>query len=180
MRRRNWILAVLLVLGMLTAMATAARAEPDTIPDEPAYSDESDDGDDYPPPDGEDETTTTTRTTTTKKTSRTTQPFQINPDHPEDTYTGALPNGNLPNLNVPVTDQYGNEITRVVTAPPTTETESTTEEPTATEEPTSAEEEPYPARPSHGAVAAAAGGVLAVAAAGVAVIMIKNKHDGDE
>jgi len=118
-------------------------------------------------------------TTTTVRTSRTSTPFRVNPDHPEDVYTGALPQGALPNHNVVVTDIYGNEITLVITAPPTTET--TTEEPAAeeesAEEPT--EEPETPARPFNWTAAIIAGGALVAAAAGGIVVLTRSGDDDD-
>jgi len=185
---------------MLLAMAQAVRAEPDTVPEEPApdttttttqsrstYAWEAE-TDEFgvtlhpPPPDvggpGNDGPTATTI-----KTSRTSAPFQINPDHPEDVNTGPVPPGHLLNYTEAVTDIYGNKVTVVITAPPTTET--TTEEPATDEEESTEEtfpEEPaIPARPLNWTLAAVAGGALVAAAAGGIAVLARNKKDsGDE
>jgi len=198
MRRQNWIFAVILCAGMLLALAQTVRAEPDPALEDPAASESTTTTKSrstydweaetdrngvtvYPPPPDDDFVHDDGPTTTTAKTSRTSAPFQYNPDHPEDNYTGALPQGNLPNFNAVATDIYGNEITRVITAPPTTET--TTEEPTTTEEITEEtipEEPDIPARTFNWTVAAIAGGALAAAVAGGIAVVAKGKKDSDD
>jgi len=126
--------------------------------------------DDYVPDDGP--------ITTTIRTSRTSVPFRINPDHPEDINTGPVPMGNLPNWNVTATDIYGNAITSIVTAEPTTET--TTDPPTeeVTQE-TLPEEPEFTARPLNWTVAIIAGGALVAAAAGGIAVVVRNRKDDD-
>ena len=198
MRRRNWLSALLLCAVILLVMAQTARAEPETIPDDEGTTGEvvtttrarsTYDWEAltdihgvtlYPPPPDDDDVSNGP-TTTTIKTSRTTQPFQINPDHPEDTYTGALPNGNMPNFYVEVTDQYGNVVTSLVSLPPTTETttEETTTEEISTEE--AFQESEGTERPFHWAIAAAAGvGLVAALAGGIAMLAKRKKDDDDD
>jgi len=182
---------------MLFALAQTARAEPETIPDDPAltttesttttrsrstYDWEAETDSQgvtiYPPP--PDESASSGSTTSTERTSRTSTPFRVNPDHPDDVYTGALPQGNLPNFNQAATDIYGNPITLVITAPPTEET--TTEEATATQEDTTEETIPEEqmARPFNWVVAWIAGGALVAAAAGGIAVFVKGRKDGDD
>jgi len=198
MRRRNWIFAVILSAGMLLAMAQAVWAEPDPAPEDPApdttttttqprstYAWEAETDEFgvtlYPPPPDANTPPDDGPTTTTVKTSRTSAPFQINPDHPDDVFTGALPNGYLPNFNVPATDSYGNKLTVVFTAPPTEETseEPATDEGEFTEE-TFPEEPAIPTKPLNWTVVAAAGGILAAAAVGGIIVLARNKKDSDD
>jgi len=195
MRRRNWIMAAMLCAGILLAMAQSARAEPDTEPVEPVVATEATTvrtrstyeweaiTDQYgvtvhpPPPDEGGPPPDDGPTTTTVRTSRTTAPFRINPDHPEDVDSRDTPWIALPHFTQVVTDIYGNEITVVVTEPPTTETtaEETSEE---TTEEFFAENPAIPVRPFNWAVAATAGGLLLAAGAGVSVVLAKNRKDG--
>jgi len=186
-----------LCAGILLAMAQTVRAEPDPIPGDAETTADSDTTtrtrstydwelitDEYgvtvypPPPD--EGIPSSGPTATTKKTARTTAPFQWNPAHPDDNYTGALPNRALPGFYEEVTDEYGNVVTRTVNAQTTTET---AEEPTA-EEPTESEtflgEPQSPKQPFNWAIAAAAGTVLLAAVLGGIIVLTKGRKDSED
>jgi len=187
---------------MLLAMAQAVWAEPDPVPEEPApdttttttqsrstYAWEAETDEFgvtlYPPPPDANIPTDDGPTTTTIRTSKTSAPFQINPDHPDDVNTGPVPPGRLLNYTEPVTDIYGNKITVVITEPPTeppTEeaTEETTDEEEDTAEETLPEEPNVPMKPLNWTVVAAAGAGLAVAAVGGIIVLARNRKDSDD
>jgi len=194
----------MLCTGILLATAQAARAEP-TIPDatDPPLasitaveatttSPDTSPGQSTVDWDATDEYGVTiygTRpstgpTTTTKRTSRTEPPFQINPAHPEDRYTGPVGYAPIPNFYDYVTDEHGNRIT-IPRAETTTEeaTEgSTLEGETSPEDEDFPPEEPEEERPGiHWAIAAAAGVALLGAIAGVTAMVVKGRRDsGDD
>ena len=134
-------------------------------------------------------TTTTTKapTTTTKKTARTDAPFVVNPAYPNDTDTREPGWRPLPEFYVPVTDEYGNEVTKPM--PATSAAQGTTDAaylklPTMLEE-VSSESFTQPDETQqpriHWAVAVAAGAVLLAALAGVIVTAAKGRRgDGED
>ena len=202
MRRRNWIFAIILCIGMLPAMALAARAEPDDIPDDEipetttttrsrsTYDWEAETDEHgvtvYPPPPNDDDNVTSGPTTTTKKTARTPPPFVVNPAHPEDTDTREPGYRPLPDFYVRVTDQYGNEITRP--APETSIKEASDVahlmmQTSAQEEETGSfteilEEAQQPA--ISWPVAAGAGAALLAALVGVIVMLARGRRGGED
>ena len=210
MRRRNFILAVLLTASVMAATALAARAEPDettaplasittagpsemptawtTSPDGSATSTVPTTTVDYDATDVFGSTlyapTTTTTTTTTKKTSRTPSPWVVNPAYPDDTDAREPGYAPLPNLYVRVTDEHGNYVT-VPVAPTTTmaTTEASTQESYTRDEDEEGLAEFTEEAEGPGirwALAAGVGAVLLAALAGVIIMTARGRRGGED